>query len=140
MDVQYQHPQLFLGLMALPFVALLFWYLLAWKRTVLTKIGDERLVKELIKDHSPTRFIIKFGIATFALAIIIIAMVNPMKPGAMDKVERKGVDVMIALDVSNSMLAEDIKPNRLEKAKQLVSRLIDDLSDNRIGLVLFAGR
>ena len=140
MDVQYQHPQLFLGLMALPFVALLFWYLLAWKKTMLIKIGDERLVKELIKDHSPARFIIKFGIATFALAIIIIAMVNPMKPGAMDKVERKGVDVMIALDVSNSMLAEDIKPNRLEKAKQLVNRLIDDLSDNRVGLVLFAGR
>jgi Ca-activated chloride channel family protein len=58
----------------------------------------------------------------------------------MDKVERKGVDVMIALDVSNSMLAEDIKPNRLEKAKQLVNKLMDELQNDRVGLVVFAGR
>ena len=140
MGVQYQHPELIIGLMALPFVGLLFWYVLKWKTTVTAKIGDERLVKELTRDHSPFRYILKFGFAMLALAVIIIAMVNPMRAGKMDKVERKGVDVMIALDVSNSMLAEDIKPNRLEKAKQLVNRLIAQLPEDRIGLVLFAGR
>jgi Ca-activated chloride channel family protein len=140
MDIQYQHPELIMGLMALPFVGLLFWYVLKWKSTVTTKIGDERLVKELTRDHSPQRYILKFGFAMLAFAAVIIAMVNPMRAGRMDKVERKGVDVMIALDVSNSMLAEDIKPNRLEKAKQLVNRLIAQLPDDRIGLVLFAGR
>ena len=140
MDIQYQHPELIMGLMALPFVGLLFWYVLKWKSTVTAKIGDERLVKELTRDHSPLRYILKFGFGMLALAAVIIAMVNPMRAGRMDKVERKGVDVMIALDVSNSMLAEDIKPNRLEKAKQLVNRLIAQLPDDRIGLVLFAGR
>src|SRR6476620_4217294 len=140
MDIQYQHPELIMGLMALPFVGLLFWYVLKWKNSVTSKIGDERLVKELTRGHSPFRYILKFGFAMLALAIIIIAMINPMRAGKMDKVERKGVDVMIALDVSNSMLAEDIKPNRLEKAKQLVNRLIAQLPDDRIGLILFAGR
>jgi Ca-activated chloride channel family protein len=140
MDIQYQHPELTVGLMALPFVGLLFWYVLRWKSSVTTRIGDERLVKELTRDHSPVRYILKFGFAMLALTAVIIAMVNPMRAGSMDKVERKGVDVMIALDVSNSMLAEDIKPNRLEKAKQLVNRLIAQLPDDRIGLVLFAGR
>jgi Ca-activated chloride channel homolog len=140
MDIQYQHPELIVGLMALPFVGLLFWYVLRWKSSVTTRIGDERLVKELTRDHSAIRYILKFGFAVLALASVIIAMVDPMRAGSMDKVERKGVDVMIALDVSNSMLAEDIKPNRLEKAKQLVNRLIAQLPDDRIGLVLFAGR
>jgi Ca-activated chloride channel family protein len=140
MDIQFQHPELIMGLMTLPFVGLLFWYVLKWKNSVTSKIGDERLVKELTRDHSPVRYILKFGFAMLALAIIVIAVVNPMRAGKMDKVERKGVDVMIALDVSNSMLAQDIKPNRLEKAKQLINRLIAQLPDDRIGLVLFAGR
>lgn len=140
MDIQYQHPELIVGLLAIPFLALLFWYVLKWKKTVTGKIGDERLVKELTRHHSSKKFTAKFVVASLALIAIIIGMVNPMRAGNMDKVERKGVDVMIALDVSNSMLAEDIKPNRLEKAKQLVDRLISRLSDDRLGLVLFAGR
>jgi Ca-activated chloride channel family protein len=140
MDIQYQHPEFIAALLALPFVGLLFWYVLKWKTGVTKKIGDEKLVRELIRDHSPFRYVFKFGLAALALAAVIIAMVNPQRPGSMDKVERKGVDVMIALDVSNSMLAEDIKPNRLEKARQLVNRLIGQLENDRIGLVLFAGR
>ena len=139
MDIQYQHPELIVGLMALPFVALLFWYVLKWKQTVTTKIGEERLVKELTKGHSVARYNIKFAVALIAFSVIVLAMMTPIRAGNMDKVERKGVDVMIALDVSNSMLAEDIKPNRLEKAKQLANKLINQLPDDRVGLVLFAG-
>lgn len=140
MGFQYQHPEFILGLMAIPLLVLLFWYVLRWKKSITAKIGDEKLVTELSSNHSPVKYIIKFGLGIMALAAIIIAMINPLRPGAMDKVERKGVDVMIALDVSNSMLAEDIKPNRLERAKQIVYRLISSLPDDRIGLVLFAGR
>lgn len=140
MDIQYQHPELIIGLLALPFLALLFWYVLKWKQTVTSKIGDEKLVKELTRHHSPRKFIIKFILASLALSAIVLAMVNPIRAGNMEKVERKGVDVMVALDVSNSMLAEDIKPNRLEKAKQLVDKLIAQLPNDRVGLVLFAGR
>lgn len=140
MNFQFQHPEFILGLMAIPFLVLVFWYVIRWKKTVTAKIGDEKLVNDLSKNHSPFKFVLKFGLGMLALAAVIIAIVNPLRPGAMDKVERKGVDVMIALDVSNSMLAKDIKPNRLEKAKQLVYRLISQLPDDRIGLVLFAGR
>ncbi|MBL7697634.1 MAG: VWA domain-containing protein [Chitinophagaceae bacterium] len=140
MGFQYQHPGFILGLMAIPFLILLFWYVIRWKRTIAAKIGDEKLVNELSANHSHFKYVLKFGLGMAALAAIIIAIVNPLRPGTMDKVERKGVDVMIALDVSNSMLAEDIKPNRLEKAKQLVHRLISYLPDDRVGLVLFAGR
>lgn len=140
MNVQFQHPEFILALLALPFLALLFWYVLQWKKSVSKKIGDERLVRELTKTHSSARYLIKFILIAGAFLLVIIAIINPQRPGEMDKVERKGVDVMIALDVSNSMLAEDVKPNRLERAKQLVNRLMVQLANDRVGLVLFAGR
>jgi Ca-activated chloride channel homolog len=140
MGLQFQHPEFFITLLAIPFVGLLFWYLIRWKKSTTKKIGDPRLVNELTKSHSPFKFLLKFIIAALALTAIIIAIINPQFPGKMDKVERKGVDVMIALDVSNSMLAEDIKPNRLEKAKELIGYLMNDLQNDRVGLILFAGR
>lgn len=140
MGVQFQRPEFLVALLALPFLGMLFWYLLRWKKTTAEKIGDRPLVNELVNNHSSTKFLFKFILGAVALSAIILAIINPQRPGSMDKVERRGVDVMIALDVSNSMLAEDIKPNRLEKAKQLVNMLMSSLQDDRVGLVLFAGR
>jgi Ca-activated chloride channel family protein len=140
MNLQFQHPEFILALLALPFVGLLFWYVLQWKISVSKKIGDPKLVNELTKNHSARKYLLKFVLSAVAFAAVVTAIINPQKPGAMDKVERKGIDVMIALDVSNSMLAEDIKPNRLERAKQLVNRLMEQLENDRVGLVLFAGR
>lgn len=140
MNLQFQHPEFILALLALPFSVLLFWYVLQWKQSVTKKIGDPKLVTELTIAHSPRKFLVKFVMIAVAFAALVIAIINPQRPGAMANVERKGVDVMIALDVSNSMLAEDIKPNRLERAKQLVNRLMNELQNDRIGLVLFAGR
>ncbi len=139
MELQYQHPEFWIVMIAVPLAGLLFWYVLRWKSNTIRKIGDSKLVKELIKGYSPARYLLKFILVMLALVLIIVAMISPQRPGKMDKVERKGVDVMIALDVSNSMLAEDISPNRLEKAKQLVYKLIDQLENDRIGLVVFAG-
>jgi Ca-activated chloride channel family protein len=79
-------------------------------------------------------------LVVLSVAVIVLGAANLQKPGEMEKINRKGVDVMIALDVSKSMLAEDIQPNRLERAKQLVNRLMDKMENDRIGLVLFAGR
>lgn len=104
------------------------------------KIGDPVLVKELVKNYSAPKFAIKFILAVLAFALVVVASANLQKPGATDRINRKGVDVMVALDVSNSMLAEDIKPNRLERAKQLVQKLMERMDNDRIGLVLFAGR
>jgi Ca-activated chloride channel family protein len=111
-----------------------------WKKNTVKKIGDPKLVQALISNYSPTNFLLKFMFFALALAAVIVASANLQKPGAMDDIQRKGVDVVIAIDVSKSMLAEDIKPNRLERARQLVYKLMDQLPNDRVGLVLFAGR
>jgi Ca-activated chloride channel family protein len=75
-----------------------------------------------------------------AFAFLVLALADPQTGSKMEKVQRKGIDVMIALDVSNSMLAEDIRPSRLERAKQSISKLIDRLDEDRIGIIVFAGK
>jgi Ca-activated chloride channel family protein len=82
----------------------------------------------------------KFFLNLLILTSIIIALANPQIGSQLEKVKRKGIDIVIALDISNSMLAQDIKPSRLERAKQAINRLIDDLENDRIGLVVFAGK
>ena len=138
--MRFQHPYYLIALAVIPILVLVFLALLRWKRSTAKKIGDPRIVKDLLRNHSPLSFSIKFAITVLALAAAILGIANLQKAGAMDKVGRKGVDVMIALDVSKSMLAEDIQPNRLERAKQVINKLIDQLPDDRVGLILFAGR
>jgi Ca-activated chloride channel family protein len=138
--VHFQHTEALIGLLLIPLLAVLFWGVIRWKKNTVKKIGDVKLVKELISDYSSAHFITKFVMAAVALAVIILGAASLQKPGNMDPVERKGVDVVIALDVSKSMLAQDIKPNRLEVARQFVYKLMDELKDDRVGLVLFAGR
>ena len=136
----FQHIEFIAGLALIPFLLVLFFFLLRWKKDRVKKIGDERLVKELIKDFSPFRFTLRFIFFLMALTLLVIGAANLQSPGGMEKVDRKGVDVMVAMDVSKSMLAQDIKPSRLDRAKQLVNRLMEKMENDRIGLVLFAGR
>src|SRR5687767_12989911 len=104
--MRFQHPYYLIALAIIPVLVLVFMALLHWKRSTARKIGDPGIVKELVRNHSPLHFIIKFGITVLALVALIIGISNLQQAGAMDKVGRKGVDVMIALDVSKSMLAE----------------------------------
>ena len=122
---RFQHIEFLIGLALIPVLLVLFLFLVNWKKSRAKLIGDPRLVKDLTKGFSSVKFGLKFALAIIALAALVIAIANLQKPGAMENVSRKGVDVMIALDVSKSMLAEDVKPNRLEKAKQLVNKLAD---------------
>ncbi len=138
--LRFQHIELLAGLVMIPVLLFFFLVLIRWKKMKVKRIGDPHLVKQLIKGYSPARFTVKFVLSLLALAAIIAGAGNMQKPGAMENVSRKGVDVMIALDVSKSMLAQDVKPSRLEKAKQLVNKLFDKLQNDRVGLVLFAGR
>ena len=98
------------------------------------------MVKHLIRNYSPFQFKVKFAIILLALVSIILAAANLQKPGKGENLSRKGVDIMMVLDVSKSMLADDYKPNRLERAKLFTAKLMDQLPNDRIGLVLFAGR
>ena len=128
------------GLTAIPFLVLLFVFLLQWKKSTVIKIGDGHLVNQLTKNYSPLKFLIKFIIVLLAFGGIALGIMNLQKQGKSENIQRKGVDVMLVLDVSKSMLAEDIKPSRLERAKQLLTLLMSKLENDRVGLVLFAGR
>ncbi|HEV2353450.1 MAG TPA: VWA domain-containing protein, partial [Puia sp.] len=138
--IRVEHIEFLTGLVAVPVLLLLLWFLLRWKKKALARIGDEELATRLIGNFSAVRFLVKCGLVLVALALIVLGAANVQKPGSMENVQRKGVDVMLVLDVSKSMLARDIKPSRLERAKQFLLRLVDQLPNDRIGLVLFAGR
>ncbi|MEP6727081.1 MAG: VWA domain-containing protein [Bacteroidota bacterium] len=140
MNFRFEHIQFLVGLAAVPLLVLLFIWVIRWKKKMQKKMGDPALVAALVKNYSPVKFALKFILVAIAFALIVIASANLQKPGVADTVNRKGVDVMVALDVSNSMMAEDIKPTRLERAKQMVTKLMDKMDNDRIGLVLFAGR
>ncbi len=99
-----------------------------------------QLIKLLTANHSSKKFSIKFWLLFFAITFAAVGAANLRQPGKNESINRKGRDVIIAMDVSKSMLADDIKPTRLEKAKQFVSKLIDALPDDRIGLIWFAGK
>ena len=140
MNLQFQYTQFLWLFSALAIFICLFLLLLRWKKNTITRIGDINLVKQLIKNFSSRLFATKFILFSVAFALGIVAVANLRKPGAADNIARKGIDVVIALDVSKSMLATDITPNRLERAKQMILRLMSQMPDDRIGLVLFAGK
>ncbi len=93
----------------------------------------------LMPDRSPVRQNIKFAIFLFVVLLVIIALARPQFGSKLEEVKREGIEMIIALDVSRSMLAEDIKPNRLERAKQAIVNLIDRMQDDKIGMIVFAG-
>ena len=109
------------------------------KRHQLKVFGDEELVNELMPNVSRIRPVVKFGLVMLALALLIIAVARPQYGQKEKTIKRQGIEVMIALDISNSMLAEDVAPNRLDRAKQMLSKLIDNMVDDKVGLIVFAG-
>jgi uncharacterized protein YegL len=135
-----EHTEYLIGLAGLPVLLALLWLLLRWKKKTAARMGDPALIGLLIDSFSSVRFLVKAGVVLLAFIIIVLGAANLQKPGSTENVQRKGVDVMLVLDVSKSMLARDIKPSRLEKAKQFLLRLTDQLENDRIGLILFAGR
>jgi Ca-activated chloride channel homolog len=133
-NIQYLYA--LLGL--IPLTLLFVWYHF-WRKRAYQKLGELNLIEQLAPERSKRKHIIKFVLLFIAFVFLIIGIANPQIGTKYEKVKRSGVDVMIALDVSKSMLAEDIKPNRLERSKQFISRLIDKLQNDRIGLIVFAG-
>ena len=136
----FQHIEYFFALAAIPLLLLMYLFVLAWKKRTIKKIGDENLVREMIKNYAPQKFALKFVLILSAFTVAVFALANLRSPKGVEQVNRNGIDVMIAIDVSKSMLAQDIKPNRLERAKQALGKLIDRLSNDRVGIVVFAGR
>ena len=126
-------------LIILPVLAVIFLYNLYWKRQKQREFGDAALVKKLIPAASVFKSVLKFCVMAIALAALIVGLVNPRVGTKMETVKREGIDIVFAVDVSKSMLAEDVAPSRLEKSKQLVSQIINQLGSDRIGIVAYAG-
>jgi Ca-activated chloride channel family protein len=139
LDFQYQYPHAFWLLTAIILFLLIYFGYLLWKRRAIRRMGNPELVKALSKNHSSLKSGIKFTLLLLAFALGCLALSNPRKPDGNSGEEKKGVDILIALDVSNSMLATDVPPSRLDRAKQFISRLVDRMPDDRVGLMLFAG-
>ncbi|MBM2815785.1 MAG: rane protein [Ignavibacteria bacterium] len=127
------------GLILIPVLFILFlsYRVIAKKR--LSIFGQADLIEKLMPDVSRYKPAVKFTLLMLGLAFIILGVANPQIGSKIEEAKREGVDVIIAIDVSNSMKAEDIRPNRLERAKQSVSKMIDKFLSDRIGIVVFAG-
>jgi len=138
--MHFQHPELFIGLVLIPMLVFLYFQLNSWKKKLASRIGDPSLVSQLVKSFSAGNFLFKFILICTAVFFLVGGLANLRARGSAENISRQGVDVMIVLDVSKSMLATDVKPSRLDKAKQLLYRLIDRLQNDRVGLILFAGR
>lgn len=138
--LSFQHTDFLWALLVLIPLWGLFLFVLRWKKKVKKQIGDVELVNALTSDYSPKNFNYKFLFIIAAIILCIIGSANIREPAKGSTGSRTGIDIMIALDVSNSMLAQDIKPNRLERAKQVISRIIDKMGNNRLGMVVFAGQ
>ncbi len=123
----------------LPVFVISYWIMKRWKKKALRRFGEMPMIRKLFPDVSISRPGMKFSLLMLAFAFMVAAVCGPLIGSKLEEVKRKGADIVIALDVSNSMKAEDIRPNRLERSKQAISRLIDKLQGDRIGLVVFAG-
>jgi Ca-activated chloride channel family protein len=138
--IKFQHPEYLFALCGLVLLFALFMVSMRWRKRVLRSFADTSLVTRLHPESAAGRRWTKWMLAALAFGCIVMAWSNPLIGKPREKQLRKGVDVVIALDISNSMLAEDLKPSRLERARQFVIRLIDQMQDDRVGLIYFAGR
>jgi len=124
----------------IPVIALFFLILQIWKHKSQSNFADKMLLKRLSPNTSLFKSILKLVLLSLAFASLAIALVNPKIGTKLETVKREGVDIVFAIDVSKSMLAEDIAPNRLEKAKQLVTQIINNLASDRVGIIAYAGK
>ena len=137
---RFAHPEYLNLLYLLPLLVSMFWFLGRNRKKLLQNFADKELHKTLFPTDSNLKRWSKFVIILLALTCLVFAAANPQVGTKMQEVKQTGIDVYILLDVSNSMMAEDIKPNRLEKAKYQISNLINKLRGDRIGLIIFAGQ
>jgi Ca-activated chloride channel family protein len=124
----------------IPLLALFFWYAFRSKKKALERFGKTELIQKLTRSVSRKRQVWKVIFIVLAFLFLVLAFARPQLGTKLRTVQREGQDILIALDVSLSMLAEDIKPNRLEKAKHEIASLIDKMQGDRVGLIAFAGK
>ncbi|NJY61326.1 VWA domain-containing protein [Salinimicrobium sp. CDJ15-81-2] len=126
-------------LVGIPVIVLLYALVVFWQKRTQRKFADKELLDKLSPNRSTGKQVMKIILLCLAISSFVIALVNPQFGTKLETVKREGVDVVFAVDVSKSMLAEDIAPNRLEKSKQLVTQIINNLASDRVGIIAYAG-
>ncbi|MBP5318652.1 MAG: VWA domain-containing protein [Paludibacteraceae bacterium] len=136
---RFARPDYLYLLLLVPVLLVFFYYSLIVKAKRLKQLGNKELLRELMPDASHWRPRVKFyiGLTAYVLGVFVVA--GPQSGSKLETVKRKGVELMIAVDVSNSMYATDVAPNRMDRSKQILSRMIDQLDGNKVGLLVFAG-
>ena len=136
---RFEEPSYLYLLFLVPLLVVFYLYSNYRKRKAIREFGDPALMKQLMPGVSKYRPDVKFTLLVIAIGLFSVLLARPQFGSKLETVKRKGVEVIIALDISNSMLAQDIQPNRLEKAKRLISRLVDGMENDKIGVIVFAG-
>lgn len=135
----WENPWIFWFLVVLLILSIIYFILFYRNKKIIENFIEIDLLHRLLIDFSASKPLVRFLILIVALTFLVISLANPLIGTKLIEGKRHGVDIIIALDVSNSMLAEDVKPNRLERAKQMIIRLLDKLTNDRIGIIVFAG-
>lgn len=117
-----------------------FYLLRRWRKNAREKFAEHHLLQQIMPDYSDSKFKWKFVFFILAFTCLVIGAANPQIGTKMEEVKREGIDLIVALDVSNSMKAEDLKPNRLERTKRAMLQLVEDLKSDRLGIIVFAGQ
>lgn len=137
--IRFAHIEYLYLLALIPMLGVLYWLVGHGRRKALKRFGSLDILERLAESASRTKRLLKFVLFLTAFAFLVVGLANPQIGTRLQEVKQEGVDIFIALDVSLSMKAEDIKPNRLEKAKFEIRNLIDRLAGDRLGLIVFAG-
>jgi Ca-activated chloride channel family protein len=136
---QIEEPKYFILLIIIPVIWGAYFYMRYWQKQRQKLLIDPHLFPKIVKDKSRFKPFLKLLLLSFSLLFLITALTNPKMGTKLETVKRQGVDIVFAIDVSKSMDAEDVAPSRLEKAKRLVSKIIDNLISDRIGIIAYAG-
>ena len=137
---RFAHPEALYLLLLLPLIVVLLMYFDHRRKKSLALFGEKGLVEHLMPDYSSARAKVKAWLFVIAFALQVLVVAGPQFGSRLETVKRSGIEIMIAMDVSNSMNAQDVSPSRLETAKMAVARLVDKMVDDKLGLVVFAGR
>lgn len=136
---RFAHPEYFYLLLLVPLMVVLFEWCLSQRKRRLARMGTPVAIARLAPEASVGRLRWKFWLLCLAIVALVVALARPQAGSKLKEVEREGVEIMVAIDVSNSMLANDFEPSRLERTKYAVGRVIEGLSEDKIGVIVFAG-
>ena len=136
---RFEHPEYLYLLLIIPLLAAFYIYSMNNKKRAIKRFGNMMILRKLMPDVSLKKQYLKYWLVSICIVLFIFMIAGPQFGSKLETVKRQGIEVMVCLDVSKSMLSADISPNRLEKSKQVLSKLVDNLKNDKIGLIIFAG-